>query len=90
MTNSVDIQKFPEVEKNISYDRLMGLTTVVNVMLTMVFVLVPIGQLYFHIGVEWTKWQKFGSIIGWSVGFLVYVWFGTHANNQEALGAVAR
>lgn len=89
MTNSVDSQKFGPKQKYISYDRSMSLIIAMTIILALVFVLVPIGQLYFYVQ-EWSKWQKFGSIIGWSVSFLVYVRLSTHANNQDALGAVAR
>jgi len=89
MTNSIDSQKFGGGQKYISYDRSIGLITAITIILTLVFVLVPIGLLYFY-NQEWSKWQKFGSIIGWSISFLVFVRLSTHANNQDALGAVAR
>jgi len=88
MTNKIERQRYPDA-KSISYDRLMALTLIVSTILALIFVLAPVGLLYFFVG-EWTKWQNFGVIIGWSVGFLAYLWLATHASSFEALGAAAR
>src|SRR5947207_16013798 len=88
MTNTIERQRYGAV-KSISYDRLMALTLVISTILALVFILVPVGLLYFFVE-DWTKWQKFGVIIGWSVGFLVYLWLATHASSYEGLGAAAR
>jgi hypothetical protein len=89
MTNSVDRKKYDGNAKVISYDRIMGITLVISTILTLVFILVPGGTLYFY-AAEWSMWRQFGVIIGWSVAFLFYLWLGTHANTQESLGAAAR
>jgi len=88
MTNKFERQLYGDDVKSISYDRLMALTLVVSTILALVFIHVPVGMLYFY--VDWTKWEKFGAIIGWSVGFLGYLWLATHASSYEALGAAAR
>lgn len=65
------------------------LVTGSSILIGLVFILVPIGQLYFHIE-NWTKWQKFGRIIGWSVGFILYLWTATSVKVHESFGAALR
>ncbi len=47
MTNPVDRGKYPGV-KVISDDRLLALTLVITMILALVFILVPVGILYFY------------------------------------------
>ena len=88
MTDKFERQRYDTV-KAISYSRLMTLTLIISTILALGFVLVPVGMLYFY-GNDWSKWQNFGVVIGWSVGFLLYMWLASHASPQEALGASAR
>ena len=81
MTNSIDRGKYPGVQKVISHDRLMRLTLVISTILALAFILVPVGILYFYTK-EWSKWQQFGVIVGWSGAFLFYLWLGTHASTH--------
>lgn len=88
MTDRVDSERFPRVKKNISYSCLVKFSSTISNLLALIFILVPVGLLYFY--EEWTKWQKFGAITGWSLGFLVYMWACTHVSRHEAVGAAAR
>ena len=90
MTNWIDRQRWYNKEmKIISYNRLIGLATLLVAALLLLFILLPVGLLYFHM-IDWTKWQKFGNIVGWSVGFLFYLVLATNAEACEVVGGAAR
>jgi hypothetical protein len=67
----------------------LALTLIITTILGLAFILVPVGILYFY-AQEWSKWQQFGVIIGWSGALLFYLWLGTNASTQDALGSAAR
>ncbi|OAG07718.1 uncharacterized protein CC84DRAFT_1216632 [Paraphaeosphaeria sporulosa] len=87
ITSRLDKRKFPDV-KYFSEKRLLRMSSSIATVIALVFILVPIGQLYFNVD-NWTNWEKFGRIIGWSCGFWIYLWLCTLANGHETLGASA-
>ena len=52
----------------------------------LVLLFVPIGQLYFHVD-DWTRWDKYGAIIGWSFGFALFWLLTTTPKLQGELGS---
>jgi hypothetical protein len=67
---------------------MISFTYFILVTMTLFFILTPAGLLYHNID-NWSKWENFSCIIGWSVIFAIFFSISTRAKAQETLGAAS-